>query len=112
MSAATPGPEAKPNNDDKTVSNRPPSEEQQRPKDRTNRGSRDDDFVEGNVAEIHPDADNPYVVIGNRDGLVKMLLIHEAAYSAKRIKVGDYLEADGTKEHEFLFEADSVKITR
>ncbi|MGE3272368.1 MAG: hypothetical protein AB7P40_26705 [Chloroflexota bacterium] len=87
-------------------------EDQSRHRERTNRKGHDDSFCEGNVVEVPPDADVPYVVIAKCDGLVKVLLIREAAQAKNTIKVGDYLDADGVKEHEYLFEADSVSITK
>jgi hypothetical protein len=77
---------------------------------RTNQGSRDDIATEGNVAEVHLDADPPYVIIGNRDGAVVVRL-----YCGNRcpvIKVGDYIEVDGAKEHEQLYDAEQVRVVR
>jgi hypothetical protein len=41
-----------------------------------------------------------------------VLLLREAATACRSIRVGDYLEADGEKQSEELFEADSVSIER
>jgi hypothetical protein len=85
--------------------------EQQQQRERTNRSDLDEYRVEGNVMEVHADADPPYVVIANRDGLVKVVLLgKDAAIAADSIKVGDYLEADGEKQNELLFEAESVSV--
>ena len=46
------------------------------------------------------------------DGLVKVVLFKDAANAAGSIRVGDYLEADGEKQHEQLFEATDVSISR
>ena len=54
----------------------------------------------------------PYVVIANRDGEVEVRLIKEAQAACSSIQVGDYLEADGEKQHEQLFDADSFEVKR
>jgi len=86
------------------------NERQQR--QRTNQGGSDDTHVEGNVVEAHSEARPPYVVIANRDGLVEVRLLGEAATSAGSIQVGDYLQVEGEKQTEALFEATDVTITR
>ena len=68
--------------------------------------------TEGDVLETHCDEPWPYVVIANRDGAVEVRLLKEAQKACSSIHVGDYLEADGEKQHEFLFHADSVEIKR
>ena len=78
----------------------------------TNRAGKDDEHIEGNVVEVYPDDRPPYVVIANRDGLVKVVLFKDAANAADSIKVGDYLEADGEKQTEQLFYATDVEISR
>jgi hypothetical protein len=52
------------------------------------------------------------VTIANLDGLVKIRLLGEAAKTCGSIRVGDYLEADGEKIHEHLFEATDVSVKR
>ena len=86
------------------------TEEQRRQRERTNRGNRDDVYTEGNVVEVHQDQLPPYVVIANRDGPVKVVLL--CGDQCPTIRVGDYLEADGEKQHEWLFEATDVTVKR
>jgi hypothetical protein len=88
------------------------TEEQQQQRERTNKGNKDDVHVEGNVVEVHPDEQPPYVVIANKDGLVKVILLGDAAKAAGSIRVGDYLEADGEKQNEHLFEATDISVSR
>ena len=88
------------------------TEEERRQRERTNRANRDDEHTEGNIVEVHADEDPPYVVIANVDGLVKVVLLKDAATTARSIRVGDYLEADGEKIHEQLFEADDVSVKK
>jgi hypothetical protein len=52
------------------------------------------------------------VMIANRDGAVEIKPIKEAQKACSSIQVGDYLEADGKKQHEGLFYADNVEIKR
>jgi len=57
-------------------------------------------------------ADMPYVVIGTIDGQQRIRLHGDAKSSCASIRPGDYLEADGEKQHELLFDADDVTIHR
>jgi hypothetical protein len=87
------------------------TDEQRQQRERTNQSNKDDYYTEGDVVELCPaDSDPACVYIANRDGNVKIILYGEAAKSAKSIKVGDYLELDGEKIHEQLFEASDVTI--
>jgi hypothetical protein len=76
----------------------------------TNRGNKDDVYTEGNVTELHLDAEPSYVLVGNRDGDVKVVLL--CRDQCPTIRVGDYLEADGEKQHEQIFEATEVTVRR
>ena len=98
--------------DDEREARERETEEERRQRERTNRGNRDDDAVEGDVVEVRCDLGWPRVFIANRDGTVKVRLIKEAVVACHTIQVGDYLEADGEKQHEGLFHADSVEIKR
>jgi hypothetical protein len=89
-----------------------PTEEQQQQQQLTNTSNKDDVHVEGNVVGVHADEQPPYVVIANRDGLVKVVLYRDAAKVAASVQVGDYLDASGEKQHEQLFDAYDVSIKR
>ena len=52
----------------------------------------------------------PYMVIATRDGLVTVLL--PCGQGCPTVRVGDYVEVDGTKENEQLFDAETVTISR
>ena len=88
------------------------TEEERRQRARTNQGNKDDDSIEGDVIETRCDLAWPSVVIANRDGFVEVKLVKEAQKACSSISVGDYLEADGEKQHEGLFYADSVEVKR
>jgi CSLREA domain-containing protein len=98
--------------DDDTDKPRKETEEERRQREHTNRGGQDDVYVEGNVVETRCDLAWPTVIIANRDGNVEVRLVKEAVSACRSIQVGDYLEADGEKQHEFLFDADTVEIRR
>lgn len=89
---------------------KPKSETQRQQDDHTNQAGRDDYHTEGNVTEVALDAVPPYAMIATRDGLVQVVLNCEDGCPA--IRVGDYLQADGVKENEGLFNADEVTISR
>jgi hypothetical protein len=87
------------------------TEEQRRQKQRTNTGGLDDAHTEGDVVDVSGLAgDPPSVVIANRDGLVTVVLLGEAKRVAPSIRVGQYLQAEGEKVHEHLFEAHEVDL--
>ena len=55
--------------------------------------------------------DMPYVVIVTVDGNQKVRLVGRyARLACPSIQIGDYLEANGEKQHEYLFDADDVKV--
>jgi hypothetical protein len=86
------------------------TEEERQQHQLTNRSNRDDITIEGNVMEVHQEAGPPYVIIANRDGLVKVILLHDAALVKDSIQVGQYLEGSGEKQNEQLFEASDVSV--
>ena len=89
-----------------------PTEQQQLQAVHTNRAGQDDYHTEGNVVEVHLDASRPYAGIGTRDGLRTVLLPCAVAADCPWLQVGDYLEAEGTKENEALFDGEDVTVTR
>jgi uncharacterized repeat protein (TIGR01451 family) len=127
----TPGPPPDPNNDDHEDEGVKPDKEKEQDRqqrERTNKGGHDDEATEGNVVGVRclvatpvpelttgfvaaPD-DVPYVLIATRDGIEEVRLTGEARAACQSIQVGDYLEADGVKQNEQLFDADSVTIHR
>ena len=111
-SQARPGTPATTRADDEREERERETEEERRQRARTNQGNKDDDAVEGDVIETRCDQPWPSVVIANRDGAVEVQLVKEAQAACPSISVGDYLEADGEKQHEELFHADSVEIKR
>ena len=105
------------------------TEEQKQQKERTNKLGSGDYRTEGNVAGVRCDLageipsvargevsfnrdDVPYALIATRDGVQQVRLLRETKSLCASIQVGDYLEIDGTKEHEFLFDAENVTIIR
>lgn len=89
---------------------RKPTETERQQRERTNQLGLDDYRTEGDVVEVHPDAEPPYVVIAMRDGRQVVLL--SCKDGCPSVQVGDYISAEGTKEHEQLFEATTVEVMR
>jgi hypothetical protein len=96
--------------EDDTDKRRKLTEEQRQQRQHTNTGNRDDVHTEGNVVAVFADADPPYVMIGTRDGQQRVNLL--CGTQCPTIRVGDYLEADGEKQHELLFDATDVSVSR
>jgi CSLREA domain-containing protein len=88
------------------------TDEERQQRQRTNRSGRDDEHTEGNVTAVACDASIPTITIANRDGLVEIQLLHEAVQSCSSARIGDYLEADGVKQTEQLFDADTITLRR
>jgi hypothetical protein len=76
----------------------------------TNRLGSDDVHTEGNVLQVACKEEAPYLVIGMRDGEQTVRLHDTAREKCGSVRVGDYVMADGTKEHELLFDADELDI--
>jgi hypothetical protein len=106
---ATPTPNTSLTSPNKDDSPRKPTSEQRQQRQLTNRSSKDDVHTEGDVVEVHVDGEPPYVVIGMRDGLQHVTLA--CGDRCPTIRVGDYLEAEGTKQDEQQFLADEISVT-
>jgi hypothetical protein len=88
------------------------TEEQRQQRERTDTSSLDDTRTEGNVVATRCDDDPPVVLIANRDGEVTVRLLYETRTICPRVLPGDYLEADGEKINEQLYEAHGLTVTR
>ena len=84
------------------------TEEQRQQGQRTNRYGQDQYRVEGNVKEFRTVDGEPAIILANRDGDVVVIL--RCGGSCPTVKVGDYVVAEGEKEHEQLFYAESVSV--
>lgn len=89
---------------------RPLTPEQRQQRQRTDTSSLDDTHTEGHVLSVSCDSDPRTVTIANMDGHVEVRLLGEARKACSSIKIGNYLEADGEKQHELLFEAYEVNV--
>ena len=54
----------------------------------------------------------PYLVIATHDGNQQLRLLYDTRNACQSARVGDYAEADGEKQHEFLFDAHELTIRR
>jgi hypothetical protein len=104
------------------------TKEQKQNRSRTDNSNRAQVKTEGNVVGVRckgsdslptlkrgfiskPD-EAPYALIGTRDGVQQIILTDDAKSDCKKIETGDYLKAEGEKEHEQLFIADEIEIKR
>ncbi|MFN8633963.1 MAG: Calx-beta domain-containing protein [Chloroflexota bacterium] len=104
-----PSPTIKPPDDD-TDKPRKLTDEERQQRQHTNAGNKDDVYTEGDVVEVHLDEQPPYIVIGTRDGLERVNL--PCGRDCPAIQVGDYVEADGQKQNEALFDATDITVWR
>jgi len=98
--------------EDDTDKPRKLTETERQKRERTNRLGLDDEHPEGNVTAVACDSAPPTVTIANRDGLVEVRLLGEAARVCGAVHVGDYLDADGQKVNEPVYEATDVSVKR
>ena len=80
-------------------------------KDRDRNQDEDEDHtLNGQVLEIDTDKDPPEMIVGTIDGeaLVRVLKTDEIALNG--VKVGDYVELNGEKLDELLFEATQISV--
>jgi hypothetical protein len=82
------------------------TETERQGRERTNASNLDDYRTEGNIVAVDLEASPRTVTIATRDGQQVIVLL--CRDSCQDPRVGDYLEADGVKENEALFYADSV----
>ncbi|MFN8525950.1 MAG: hypothetical protein U0821_22850 [Chloroflexota bacterium] len=104
------------------------TETEKHQREHSNASGLDDYRTEGNVVgvscedtrvdllpEVPPEAVNakaPFAIIATRDGFQTVRLRKEARNACTSIRLGDYLEADGEKQTEQLFDADDVELKR
>jgi hypothetical protein len=86
------------------------TEEQSQQEQHTNRAGQDDYGSEGNVIAIVTDADEPEIVIANRDGKVTVIL--RCGSQCPDIKVGDYVVFEGEKINELLYIATDISVSK
>jgi hypothetical protein len=86
------------------------TEEQRRQSDHTNRSGRDDVYTEGDVSAVDLSKQPPEITIVTRDG--PQIVQLRCGDQCPSVKVGDYVEVDGTKQNEGLFYADTVTISK
>ena len=80
-------------------------------KDRDRNQDDDEDHtLNGQVLAINADKDPPEMIVGTIDGeaLVRVLKTDEIALNG--VKVGDYVELNGEKLDELLFEATQISV--
>ena len=85
------------------------TEEQSQQDQHTNEGS-DDYGTEGNVIAIVTDADEPEIIIANRDG--KVTVIMRCGSQCPDVHVGDYVVIQGEKVNELLYIAEDVSVSK
>lgn len=115
--------------DDDDDDERKLTEEEKLQRERTNTGGFDDIRTQGNVVGVRCDLgaaipaqaqgvvpfnrdDVPYALIATGDGIQQVRLLFDTVTQCGSIQEGDYLEVDGVKQTESLFDAESVTILR
>lgn len=98
------------NNDRNRDDSKPKTDEQRQQAEQTNRSGRDDVHTEGDVAAVDLSKQPPEIVILTRDGRQTVQLL--CGGDCPTIRPGDYVQVEGVKEHEGLFYAEVVTVTR
>jgi hypothetical protein len=98
--------------------------DQRRERERTNTAGEGDYRTEGFVIEVRcstsvpPETEvsfpdhAPYLVIATMDGKQQLRLLYDTRNQCQSVRVGDYAEADGEKQHELLFDAHNLSTSR
>ena len=86
-------------------------DKEEKEKDQKQKAEKADRVLDGQVLEINTLKDPPELIVGSVDGqtLVRVLKTDEIVRNG--VRVGDYIEADGEKIHEQLFEATKLSVS-
>ena len=78
-----------------------------------NRGSDDDEdhVVRGQVLEIDTLKDPPELIMGSVDGQTVIRVLKTDEIAINGVRLGDYIEANGEKVSEVLFEATQLSVS-
>jgi hypothetical protein len=79
-------------------------------RDRTSAAGLDDERTEGNVLATRCTVHE--IDIGSKDGTVLLRLRGSSRNDCQHVRIGDYIKAEGLKEHELLYWIDELSIDR
>jgi hypothetical protein len=71
----------------------------------------EDRVLNGQVLEIDTLKNPPEIIIGSVDGQTVIRVLKTDEIALNGVRLGDYIEADGEKIHEQLFEATSLRVS-
>jgi hypothetical protein len=89
--------------DDKDKEKKEQQQEQQEDEDHT---------LNGQVLDINTLKDPPEMIVGSVDGEVVVRVLKTDEIALNGVQVGDYVELDGEKIHEQLFEATQISVDK
>jgi hypothetical protein len=67
--------------------------------------------LNGQVIEINTLTDPPQLIVGSVDGLTVVRVLKTDEIARNDVHLGDYVEADGNKVNEQLFDADQISVS-
>jgi hypothetical protein len=81
--------------------------------DKKSQGSDDDEdhVLNGQVLEINTLKDPPELIVGSVDGQTVIRVLKTDEIALNGVRIGDYIEAKGEKQHEQLFEATELSVS-
>ena len=80
-------------------------------KERREKAENEDRIINGQVLEIDSLKDPPELIIGSVDGQTVVRVLKTDEITKNGIHLGDYIQADGEKIHEQLFEATMLSVS-
>jgi hypothetical protein len=80
-------------------------------KERREKAENEDRVINGQVLEIDTLKNPPELIIGSVDGQTVVRVMKTDEIALNGIHLGDYIEADGEKIHEQLFEATQLTVS-
>jgi hypothetical protein len=87
------------------------NKDKDREKERREKAENEDRVINGQVLEIDTLKNPPEIVLGSVDGQTIVRVLKTDEISLNGVHLGDYIEADGEKIHEQLFEATQISVS-
>ena len=83
----------------------------EREKEKREKAENEDRVMNGQVLEINSLKDPPELILGSVDGQTVIRVLKTDEIAKNGIHLGDYIQADGEKIHEQLFEATMLSVS-
>lgn len=93
------------------LADRGDSKDKDKEKEKKEKEQNADRVINGQVLEIDTLKNPPEVIIGSVDGQTVIRVLKTDEIALNGVRLGDYIQADGEKLHEQLFEATQLSVS-